>query len=57
MSYCVIRTLRRIIAGDLRTIHDYDDVESLVISLELAFWELIAQEHLVGLDENEEAAF
>jgi len=53
----VIRTLRRIIAGDLRTIHDYDDVESLVISLELAFWELIAQEHLVGLDENEEAAF
>jgi len=48
MSYCVIRTLRRI-AGDLKTIHDYDDVEGLVISLELASQE-IAQEHLVGLD-------
>lgn len=45
----MIRTLRRI-AGDLKTIHDYDDVEGLVISLELASRELIAQEHLVGLD-------
>lgn len=52
----MIRTLRRI-AGDLRTIHDYDNVEGLVISLELAFRELIAQEHFVGLDENEKAGF
>ena len=50
----MIRTLRRI-AGDLRTIHDCDDVESLVISLELAFRELRRSSRT--LDENEEAAF
>ena len=40
----------------LRTFQDYDDVEGLVICLELVLRELIAQEHLAGLDENEEAA-
>ena len=39
----------------LRTFQDYDDVEGLVICLELVLRELIAQEHLAGLDENEEA--
>ena len=40
----------------LRTFQDYDDVEGLVICLELVLRELIAQEHLAGLDKNEEAA-
>ena len=40
----------------LRTFQDYDDIEGLVICLELVLRELIAQEHLAGLDENEEAA-
>ena len=40
----------------LRTFQDCDDVEGLVICLELVLRELIAQEHLAGLDENEEAA-
>ena len=49
MSSWVVTTLGRI-AGDLRTFQDYDDVEGLVICLELVLWELIAQEHLAGLE-------
>jgi hypothetical protein len=56
MSEWAIRTLRRV-ASDLRLFEDgrritQDVVDAFVTNLELVYRELIAQEHINGLDAN-----